>query len=187
MENLYKQNRLYKTIILFSKIRHISIAEMCKNAEISPGIITDLKMGRKKSVQIETATKIAKALDIPVDLLKSCEYELNDSWDVDTFLKWHDADSDADRLFLLRENGIPNALIDEAGRVIIDEFSQIRKPQTFHPFTKTDAELIELGGFSAISEFYNLPEDAQKKALEDIRGFAEYVIEKYKKLSSDNM
>lgn len=60
------------------------------------------------------------------------------------------------------------------------------KTVTFQPFTKTDAQLIEFGGFSAFSEFYNLPEEAQKKALEDIRGFAEYVIEKYKKQSSDD-
>ena len=57
---------------------------------------------------------------------------------------------------------------------------------TFQPFTETDAKLIELGGFGAISEFYNLPEEAQKKALEDIRGFVEYVIDKYKKQSSED-
>ena len=56
----------------------------------------------------------------------------------------------------------------------------------FHPFTKADAQLIELGGFPAIAEFYSLPEEAQKKALEDIRGFAEFVIDKYKKQAADD-
>lgn len=60
------------------------------------------------------------------------------------------------------------------------------KTKSFQPFTETDNQLIQLGGFSAISEFYNLSEEDQKKALEDIRGFAEYVIEKYKKQASED-
>ena len=55
--------------------------------------------------------------------------------------------------------------------------------QTFQPFTKTDDELLKLGGFGALSEFYSLPEDAQKEALKDIHGFVEYTIAKYKKQS----
>lgn len=56
--------------------------------------------------------------------------------------------------------------------------------QTFEPFTKTDDELLKLGGFGALAEFYNLPEDAQKEAMKDIHGFVEYTIAKYKKQSS---
>ena len=53
--------------------------------------------------------------------------------------------------------------------------------QTFLPFTKTDVELLRVGGFGALAEFYNLPEDAQKEAMKDIHGFVEYTIAKYKK------
>lgn len=69
---------------------------------------------------------------------------------------------------------------------LLDISDMTGKTVTFQPFTKTDSELIEFGGFPAISEFYNLTEEAQKKALEDIRGFVEYVIEKYKKQSSED-
>lgn len=55
--------------------------------------------------------------------------------------------------------------------------------QTFQPFTKTDDELLKLGGFGVLAEFYNLPEDAQKEAMKDIHGFVEYTIAKYKKQS----
>ena len=60
------------------------------------------------------------------------------------------------------------------------------KTVTFQPFTDTDNQLSQLGGFSAISEFYKLSEKDQKRALEYIRGFAEYVIEKYKKQTDEN-
>lgn len=184
MGNLYRENRLYKTILLFSKIRHISIAEMCKIAQISPGIITDLKMGRKKTVQIETATKIAQALDISVELLESCPYELNDNWDVDTILMWHDADSDADKLFLLKEHGIPHEFVDEAGKMIIEEHNAAiatdiikritDKLQKGGPFKKlSDSEVHKAGFIQFHSEadrltyFYSLLNDEGKRIAAD--------------------
>ena len=42
---------------------------MCVEAKISKGLITDLKMGRKKTVQAETAKKIADYFGVSVDYL----------------------------------------------------------------------------------------------------------------------
>lgn len=60
------------------------------------------------------------------------------------------------------------------------------KTLTFQPPTPEDAQLIELGGLPAVVEFYRLPEEAQSKAREDIRGFVEYTIEKYKKQAAED-
>ena len=66
-----ERSLLYERIEAFCEYRGISIAEMCRAAKISPGIITDLKSGRKKSVKAETAIKIALALEISVEFLYS--------------------------------------------------------------------------------------------------------------------
>lgn len=105
MAELYKSNELYRTISLFCKLRNMSINAMCKKAEISPGLITDLKMGRKQTIQIDTAVKIAKAFDTDVSTLQSNRF-FESSWDVDTCLKWHDADTTADCIYLLETYGI---------------------------------------------------------------------------------
>lgn len=55
------------------------------------------------------------------------------------------------------------------------------KTVTFQPITKTDNELLQLGGFDAFAEFYNLPEDAKQEALKDIKAFIEFTIAKHKK------
>lgn len=78
--------------------------------------------------------------------------------------------------------GVRQRIADALGISISDLTGEA---ETFQPFTATDDLLIKLGGFPAISEFYNLPEEAQKRALEDLRGFAEFVVAKYKKESED--
>lgn len=104
MGDLYKANPIYKTIDLFCSIRGISIGAMCKAAKISPGLVTDLKMGRKQTIQIETASKIASALNTDVTTLMN--NKLNKAyWDVDVCFKWMDADSAEDRIYVLENYG----------------------------------------------------------------------------------
>lgn len=110
MEDLYRQNRIYKTIELFVVLRKTTISAMCKKASISAGLVTDLKMGRKQDIYKETASKIANALDISMSLFDSNEICISSEWDVDEYLKWNDADTDADRLFLLNEYGFPSSM-----------------------------------------------------------------------------
>ena len=105
MADLYKSNPIYKTIDLFCAIKGWSISAMCKEAGISPGLVTDLKMGRKQTIQIETASKIASALGTDVTTLMNNRYQKS-NWDSDTCLKWFDADSAEDQIYLLAVYGV---------------------------------------------------------------------------------
>ena len=42
---------------------------MCKDTGISPGVMTDLKKGRRHSVKAETAARLANYFDVSVDYL----------------------------------------------------------------------------------------------------------------------
>lgn len=106
MPDTYKKNPIYRTIELFCAIRGKSIGAMCKRAGVSPGLVTDLKMGRKQTIQVETAAKLAEALRTDVDTLMNNRYEKALSWDVDTCLKWYDADSIDDQQHILENYGV---------------------------------------------------------------------------------
>ena len=111
MSDIYGTNRLYKTIKLFCILRKTTIGAMCKQAGVSPGLVTDLKMGRKQSLQLETAAKLASALGISVSLLNENDIEVTRSvWDLDEFGKWSDCDTDSDRVYLLKELGFPESM-----------------------------------------------------------------------------
>ncbi len=60
---------LYETIARLCMEQHISIAALCRKAHVSPGIISDLKTGRKKTLTMETVTKLARALGVSADIL----------------------------------------------------------------------------------------------------------------------
>lgn len=60
---------LYDTVARLCADRGISVTAACKRAGISPGILSDLKNGRKKTVSIETARSLADALGVSADEL----------------------------------------------------------------------------------------------------------------------
>ncbi len=60
---------LYENIKSLCDQRGVKPGKMCVEAKISKGLITDLKMGRKKTVQAETAKKIADYFGVSVDYL----------------------------------------------------------------------------------------------------------------------
>ena len=49
--------------------RGITVGRMCDSIGLSKGAMTDLKMGRKKTIRADTAAKIASFLDVSVDTL----------------------------------------------------------------------------------------------------------------------
>lgn len=65
---------------LYEKIQHlcdesnITISKMCSEAKVSRGAITDLKMGRTKTLSSSTLTKIAGFFDTSVDSLLGNEF-----------------------------------------------------------------------------------------------------------------
>ena len=56
--------------------------------------------------------------------------------------------------------------------------------QTFDPLTNIDKELLK-HGFAPFSDFYDLPESAQKEAMKDIQNFIDFTLEKYKKAETE--
>ena len=60
---------LYDTVAHLCADRDISVSAACKRAGISPGILSDLKNGRKKTISMDTARRLADALDVSADAL----------------------------------------------------------------------------------------------------------------------
>lgn len=155
MADLYKTNPIYKTIELFCTIKGFSISAMCKEAGISPGLVTDLKMGRKQTIQIETASKIASALNTDVNTLMG--NKLNKSyWDLDTCFKWMNSDSKEDRIFILEEYGVDlEFLLDnnypdrkkELSEIVFNQASTAKEKSPAPEGDGLDPETIELRDF----------------------------------------
>jgi len=60
---------LYKNIVVLCNKRNIKPGRVCNDLGLSRGLMTDLKMGRKKTVNAETAQKIANYFDVTVSHL----------------------------------------------------------------------------------------------------------------------
>lgn len=60
---------LYETLDSLCKSRGIKGARMCADIGVSKSLMTDLKSGRKKSVNAETAQKIASYFNVSVGYL----------------------------------------------------------------------------------------------------------------------
>ncbi len=72
---------LYDNILSLCNRDRIRPGRLCDELGISRGLITDLKMGRKKSVSAETAQKIAGFFGVSVGFLLGQE-ESNQSADI---------------------------------------------------------------------------------------------------------
>ena len=64
---------LYDRISTLCSERQITPGKLCSELGISRGIITDLKMGRKKDLAATTAYKIAKYFGVSVGYLLGLE------------------------------------------------------------------------------------------------------------------
>ena len=58
---------LYENIMSLCETKSVKPGKMCNDIEISRGLITDLKMGRKSSITVDTAQKIADYFGVSVD------------------------------------------------------------------------------------------------------------------------
>lgn len=58
---------LYENIKELCDSKGIKPGKMCVDTGVSKGLISDLKVGRKKSIKVETAQKIASYFDVSVD------------------------------------------------------------------------------------------------------------------------
>ena len=66
-------NPLYARISILCTQRGITPGKLCADLGLSRGIITDLKMGRKKDLYATTAYKIAKYFGVSVGYLLGLE------------------------------------------------------------------------------------------------------------------
>lgn len=72
---------LYETIQKLCTQRGIRPGRLCEETGLSRGLITDLKMGRKKSLSAETAQKIATYFGVSVGYLLGQEETASDVLD----------------------------------------------------------------------------------------------------------
>ena len=63
------KGNLYETIVALCNQRGIRPGRLCDELKLSRGLMTDLKMGRKKSVSAETAQRIASYFGVSVAYL----------------------------------------------------------------------------------------------------------------------
>ncbi|MFI3206009.1 MAG: helix-turn-helix transcriptional regulator [Clostridia bacterium] len=62
-------NKLYERLAQLCEKKGISAYRMCKDLDLQPAIMTDLKSGRKKSVNANTANKLANYFSVSVNYL----------------------------------------------------------------------------------------------------------------------
>lgn len=62
-------SNLHKILSKLCEERKITPYRMCKDNGIQPSVMTDLKMGRRKTVKAETATRLANYFGVSVDYL----------------------------------------------------------------------------------------------------------------------
>ena len=74
---------LYESILQLCERNGIRPGRLCDELGISRGLMTDLKMGRKKSVNAETAQKIASFFGVSVGVLLGQEAEDTTPIDLD--------------------------------------------------------------------------------------------------------
>ena len=105
---------LFTSIESLCQKKDIRPGRMCDDLGISRSLMTDLKMGRKKTVNAQTARKIAEYLEVSVDfLLGQCaerveEADILDKVDVAFFgqykeLNEEDKETVRDMVRLMRE------------------------------------------------------------------------------------
>lgn len=68
---------LYERLHFFCEEKGIKGAKMCRDLGLSKSVMTDLKSGRKKTVNAETAQKIASYFDVFVGYLLGEEEQKN--------------------------------------------------------------------------------------------------------------
>lgn len=68
---------LYKTIAELCESRGISGYRLCKNIKIQPSLLTDLKMGRIKSLSAENLSKISNYFGVSMEYLLGKEQKEN--------------------------------------------------------------------------------------------------------------
>ena len=97
-------SELYKTISALCEQNNISGYKLCKEIKISPSVLTDLKMGRKKSLSADYAERIASYFGVSVSYLLGTETTKDPADEGE-----------------VSEDAIKFALAGDAGRILTDD------------------------------------------------------------------
>ena len=73
---------LYENILSLCQSKGIRPGRLCDELELSRGLMTDLKMGRKKSINAQTAQKIAAYFGVSVGYLFNQEGSKAENHDI---------------------------------------------------------------------------------------------------------
>jgi len=96
---------LYERIKSLCEERGIKIAQMCREAGVYQGTITDLKMGRSNSLSSRNLSKIASYFNVPIESLLDEEKPLvNNDEELTEMLEELRDRSDLRMLFSLTKN-----------------------------------------------------------------------------------
>lgn len=68
-------SNLYNKIVELCESRDITGYRLCKDIHARPSMLTDLKMGRKEALALDTLSKIANYFSVSVDYLLGNEQE----------------------------------------------------------------------------------------------------------------
>lgn len=60
---------LYNKIAELCKERHITPYRLCRDLQLSPSVLSDLKTGRKKTLHLDTLQKITQYLGVSYEVL----------------------------------------------------------------------------------------------------------------------
>ena len=81
-------NDLYKRIETLCSRKGVTVTQMCREAGVSRGSITDLKCGRSETLSMKTISKLSEYFEIPSDyftnekgkeMLLEIEYNISDT------------------------------------------------------------------------------------------------------------
>jgi len=107
-------SNLYETIHDLCVKKSITDGKMCKEIGLSRGLMTDLKKGRKKGLNVDTAQKIASYFGVSVEYLLGKEKASADETEADkelyAILQEFKDNPELRALFSLSRNATPEQL-----------------------------------------------------------------------------
>ena len=99
--------KVYNRISELCEARNITGYRLCKDCGLSPSIITDLKMGRKKTLSAENAMKIAGYFNVSVNYLLGEDEEAIPQSETEELLEYYRNREDMRMLFKLAKGATP--------------------------------------------------------------------------------
>lgn len=154
---------LYKTIMSLCEYRGIKGGKMCADIGISKSMLSDLKMGRKKTLSAETLAKIANYFSVSVDsILQAGNFV--DEWEIDCWEDWDNAKTEDDQRKILKMHGVPKELVSEYWNMVIKK----ETPTESVSINDEDIKFALSGGEGVITD----------EQYEEVKKFVQFIKER---------